>query len=40
MFKEYFGLSIRDTLRSWTLMEGLVGIFGLVFVLILNHFVG
>ncbi|HVZ30713.1 MAG TPA: gluconate:H+ symporter [Asticcacaulis sp.] len=40
MFKEYFGLSIRDTLRSWTLMEGLVGIFGLVFVLILDHFVG
>jgi Gnt-I system high-affinity gluconate transporter len=40
MFKEYFGLSIRDTLRSWTLMEGLVGIFGLIFVLILNHFVG
>jgi Gnt-I system high-affinity gluconate transporter len=40
MFKEYFGLSLKDTLRSWTLMEGLVGIFGLIFVLILNHFVG
>jgi Gnt-I system high-affinity gluconate transporter len=39
MFKEYFGLSIKDTLRSWTLMEGLVGIFGLIFVLILSHFV-
>ena len=39
MFKEYFGLSIKDTLRSWTLMEGLVGIFGLIFILILSHFV-
>lgn len=39
MFKEYFGLSIKDTLRSWTLMEGLVGIFGILFVLILDHFV-
>jgi Gnt-I system high-affinity gluconate transporter len=36
MFKEYFGLSVKDTLRSWTLMEGLVGIFGLIFVLLLN----
>ncbi len=39
MFKEYFGLSIKDTLRSWTLMEGLVGIFGLIFVLILSHLI-
>ena len=39
MFKEYFGLSVKDTLRSWTLMEGLVGIFGLIFVLILSRFV-
>ena len=39
MFKEYFGLSIKDTLRSWTLMEGLVGICGLGFVLLLSRFV-
>ena len=36
MFKEYFGLSVKDTLRSWTLMEGLVGIFGLIFTLLLS----
>ncbi|ESQ81463.1 gluconate:H+ symporter [Asticcacaulis benevestitus] len=36
MFKEYFGLSVKATLRSWTLMEGLVGIFGLIFTLILS----
>jgi gluconate transporter len=39
MFKEYFGLSLRDTFRSWSLMETLVGIFGLIFVLTLSAFV-
>jgi Gnt-I system high-affinity gluconate transporter len=39
MFKEYFGLSLRDTFRSWSLMETLVGTFGLLFVLLLNAFV-
>jgi len=39
MFKEYFNLSIRDTVRSWSLMETIVGIVGLVGVLILNLFV-
>ncbi|MGV7208495.1 gluconate:H+ symporter [Oxalobacteraceae bacterium A2-2] len=34
MFKEYFGLSLKDTFRSWTLMETLVGVFGLIFVLL------
>jgi Gnt-I system high-affinity gluconate transporter len=36
MFKEYFGLSLKDTFRSWSLMETLVGVFGLIFVLILS----
>jgi H+/gluconate symporter-like permease len=36
MFKEYFGLSLRDTFRSWTLMETLVGVFGLLFVMLLS----
>jgi len=40
MFKEYFGLSLKDTFRSWTLMETLVGTFGILFVLILSLFVG
>jgi Gnt-I system high-affinity gluconate transporter len=39
MFKEYFGLSLKDTFRSWTLMETLVGVFGLIFVLLLSLFV-
>lgn len=36
MFKEYFGLSLQDTFRSWTLMETLVGVFGLLFVMLLS----
>jgi Gnt-I system high-affinity gluconate transporter len=39
MFKEYFGLSLRDTFRSWTAMETIVGVFGLIFVLCLSIFV-
>ena len=36
MFKEYFNLSIKDTLRSWTLMETIVAVAGLVGVLLLD----
>jgi gluconate transporter len=39
MFKEYFGLSIRDTIRSWSLMETIVSIVGLLGVLVLERFV-
>jgi Gnt-I system high-affinity gluconate transporter len=37
LFKEYFGLTIRNTFRSWTLMETLVSILGLIGVLILDY---
>lgn len=37
--KEYFNLSIKDTLRSWSLMETLVAFIGLGGVLLLNLFV-
>lgn len=36
LFKEYFNLSIRDTLRSWSLMETIVSVSGLAGVLLLN----
>lgn len=39
MFKEYLGLSLTDTFRSWTIMESLIGIMGLVGVLLLSLFV-
>jgi Gnt-I system high-affinity gluconate transporter len=36
LFKEYFNLSIKDTIRSWSLMETIVAIVGLGGVLILD----
>lgn len=36
MFKEYFNLSVKDTLRSWSVMETIVSVAGLAGVLILN----
>lgn len=39
MFKEYFGLSIRDTILSWSLMETIVSVVGLVGVLVLNNYI-
>jgi Gnt-I system high-affinity gluconate transporter len=36
MFKEYFGLSLKDTFRSWTVMETIVSVAGLIGVLIVN----
>jgi gluconate transporter len=36
MFKEYFGISVSDTFKTWTVMETIVGIMGLVGVLIMN----
>jgi gluconate transporter len=36
MAKEYFNLSLKDTLKSWTLMEGIVGVVGIAGVLILE----
>jgi len=36
LFKEYFNLSIKDTIRSWSLMETIVSVVGLAGVLLLN----
>ncbi len=36
LFKEYFNLSINQTLRTWTVMESIVSIVGLLGVLALN----
>ena len=38
LFKEYFNLSVKETLSTWTVMETSIGISGLVGVLILNQF--
>jgi len=39
LFKEYFGLTVKDTFRSWTMMETLVSIVGLIGVLILDYII-
>lgn len=39
MFKEYFNISMKDTFRSWSLMETLVSCTGLVGVLVLEKWV-
>jgi Gnt-I system high-affinity gluconate transporter len=39
MFKEYFNLSIPETLKSWTVLETIISVVGLVMVLLLNMIV-
>lgn len=39
MYKEFFNVSIRDTIRTWSLMETLVAVIGLIGVLILDIFI-
>jgi Gnt-I system high-affinity gluconate transporter len=36
MYKEYFNLSLKDTFKSWSLMETIVGVVGLLGVLALD----
>lgn len=39
MFKEYFNLSIPETLKSWSVLETIISVVGLVMVLLLNTIV-
>ncbi|MDR1162185.1 MAG: gluconate:H+ symporter [Tannerellaceae bacterium] len=39
LFKEYFNLSLKDTFRSWSVMETIVSVTGLVGVLIASRFI-
>lgn len=39
LFKEYFNLSVKETLSTWTIMETSIGISGLLGVLFLNQFI-
>jgi Gnt-I system high-affinity gluconate transporter len=36
MFKEYFNLTVKDTIRSWSIMESIVALMGLAGVLIIQ----
>ncbi|EOZ96499.1 Gluconate permease [Indibacter alkaliphilus LW1] len=39
LYKEYFNLSVKDTIKSWSLMETLVAVVGLMGVMILDIFI-
>ena len=39
LFKEYFNISIKDTIRSWSLMETIVAVAGLGGVMLLDIFI-
>jgi len=39
LFKEYFNLSFKDTIKTWSLMESIVSIVGIIDVFILNYFI-
>jgi Gnt-I system high-affinity gluconate transporter len=38
LFKEYFNLSVKETLKTWSLMESIVSVTGLVIVLVIYFF--
>lgn len=39
MFKEYFNLSLKETFKTWTMMESLISVLGLAGVLILDQII-
>lgn len=39
MFKEYFNLSLKQTFRTWTAMESIISVLGLLGVLLLNEII-
>lgn len=40
LFKEYFHLTVAETLKSWTLLVSFLSLLGLIFVLLLNAIIG
>jgi len=40
MYKEFFNVSIKDTIKSWSVMETIVAVVGLAGVMVMDWFVG
>ena len=38
MFKEYFNLTVKETIKTWSIMETIVSVAGLAGVFILHYF--
>ena len=39
MFKEYFGLTVKDTFLTWSLLETIISVSGIIFILFISLFV-
>jgi len=39
MFKEYFNLTVKETIKTWSVMETIISIVGLIGVFIINYFI-
>ena len=39
MFKEYFGLTIKETFLTWSLLETILSVSGIIFILFISLFV-
>jgi GntP family gluconate:H+ symporter len=39
MIKEYFGMTVKETLQTWTVLETIISVAALVFILLLSMFV-
>lgn len=39
MFKEYFNISVKETLMTWTVMETTISVVGILVILLLNSFI-
>ena len=39
MFKEYFNLTVKETIKTWSVMETIVSVAGLIGVFIINYFI-
>lgn len=38
MFKEYFNLTVKETIKTWSIMETIVSVIGLIGVFVINYF--
>ncbi|WP_191560166.1 GntP family permease [Metabacillus idriensis] len=39
MIKEYFGMTVKETLQTWTVLETIISVAALIFILVLSMFV-
>jgi Gnt-I system high-affinity gluconate transporter len=39
LFKEYFNLTLKQTFATWSMMETVVSVVGLIGVFVLNYFI-